>query len=66
MRPWEDAGISYAHGMMLFMLTYTELMDRSIHESLEWTIENYKKYLPLIREAEAGIVDENGTVIETN
>jgi len=70
-RRWEDVGISFTHGMMLFMLTYTDVMDRPKHESLEWTIENYEKYLPLIREAEieARIVDENGTVInkaETN
>ena len=50
---WEEAGISFNRGMMLYLLTYTEVLgDTPKHESKEWVINNYLKYLPLIEEAE--------------
>jgi len=48
---WEDAGIHFYHGVMLFMLTYTKLMDSPQHESKEWVIDQYpifKEKLPQI------------------
>ena len=50
---WDDAGIHFARGVLLFLLTYTkELGDTPKHESCEWVIANYQKYLPYIAEAE--------------
>ena len=51
---WEDAGIPFPHGVALFMLTYTEKMDRPKHESCEWVIDNYQWYVDLLPE-----IDEN-------
>jgi len=52
---WEETGINFYHGMMLFMLTYTEVMDRPKHESTEWIIENYEKYRFIIAEVEEDV-----------
>lgn len=50
---WEEADISFKRGVLLFLLTYTkELGDTPKHESCEWVVNNYKKYLPLILESE--------------
>lgn len=57
---WANVGINYYRGMMLFMLTYTkEIGDTPKHESDDWIINNYEKYLPLIEEVEKeiGIID---------
>ena len=50
---WEEAGIPFQRGVLLFLLTYTpELGDTPKHESDEWVIRNYQKYLPHIEAAE--------------
>jgi len=49
---WEKAGIHYYHAMALYLLTYTDVMDRPKHESLQWVIEKYpayKEYLPVVK-----------------
>lgn len=45
---WEDAGIPFPHGMAMYMLTYTNKMDRPKHESCEWVIDNYHWYVDLL------------------
>lgn len=45
---WEEAGIHFYHGMMLFMLTYSNIMDRPKHESSKWVIDNYPKYRDML------------------
>jgi len=47
-RDWENAGISYYEGMMIYMLTYTKEMNDEQYKSKEWVINNYSKYKPLI------------------
>lgn len=57
-REWSDAGIPFGRGVLLFLLTYTkELGETPKHESCQWVIDNYQKYLPHIEaaEKEAGI-----------
>lgn len=49
---WEKVGIHFYHGVMLYLLTYTDLMDRPMHESKQWVIDQYPTYrdmLPPIR-----------------
>lgn len=57
---WKEAGISFNHGMMLYLLTYTKLLgnyDKS--DSCQWVIDHYKKYLPYLvtAEKEVGLID---------
>lgn len=53
---WEKAGVPFNRGVLIFLLSYTkELGDRPKHETREWVIENYSKYLPMILEAEKEI-----------
>ena len=49
---WENAGIPFNHGMMLFMLSYTKIMDKPKHHTGQWVVDNYSKYLPIIQEVE--------------
>jgi len=56
-RTWKDAGVSFEHGMLLYMLTYTDVMDRPEHESDQWVIEKYDEYLPIIQEVEEELQD---------
>lgn len=51
---WKNAGIPFPHGMALFMLTYTDKMDRPKYESCQWVIDNYNRYVDLLPE-----IDEN-------
>lgn len=44
--------IPFNRSALLFLLTYTSLMDREKQFSEEWVVENYNKYVPLIVEAE--------------
>ena len=41
---WEENGIPFPHGMALYMLTYTKVMDKPKWESRSWVIDNYSKY----------------------
>ena len=49
---WEKGGIPFNQGVLLFLLTYTNLMDLPKQESVYWVIKNHPEYLPLIKEAE--------------
>lgn len=52
---WEEVGISFNRGVLLFLLTYTKLLgDTPKHKSREWVMEKYQEYLPHILEAEKG------------
>lgn len=55
---WEENGVPFKRGMMIFLLSYTKLLgDRPKHESCEWVIEEYPKYIPFfeVAEKEAGV-----------
>lgn len=47
---WLEQQIPFPHGMALYMLTYTDKMDRPKYESAEWVIDNYKWYVDLLPE----------------
>lgn len=53
---WEEANIPFNHGILLFLLTYTKVMDKKKYESCQWVIDNYPKYLPMIKEAEEKVL----------
>lgn len=48
---WEEAGIPFNEGMMVYLLTYTSKMDEEKHNSREWVIKHYPTYKPLIDKA---------------
>lgn len=58
---WKKAGIPFQHGVLLFLLTYVSVNGQKVmgdtpkHESDQWVIDNYKKYLPMIEKAEAAL-----------
>lgn len=61
---WDEAGIPFERGVLLFLLTYTkELGDTPKHLSVYWVIDNYQKYLPHIEAAEkaAGLTKGEAT-----
>lgn len=43
-KKWAENGIPFPHGMAMYMLTYTSVMDEEKHKSCEWVIDNYPKY----------------------
>lgn len=53
---WEENGISFNHGMMIFLLSYLKPFSKTVRETekgwvapCQWVIDNYKnfeKYLP--------------------
>lgn len=52
-RAWEETGINFNRGMLLYLLTYTdERGDWPKSKSKEWVIEFYEKYRPIIEEVE--------------
>ena len=51
-RNWAENGISFPHGMALFLLTYTNVMDDEKHKSCEWVITNYPKYKDMLPEVD--------------
>lgn len=55
---WAKADINSYRGALLYLLTYTKVMDRPKHESSEWVIENYSRYLPMIEAAEREVMAE--------
>lgn len=50
--------IPFNRSALLFLLTYTKLMDREKYLSEEWVVENYNKYVPLIIEAEKEFIQK--------
>lgn len=57
-RSMPKRGIPFNRSALLFLLTYTKLMDREKHLSEEWVVENYDKYVPLIIEAEQEFIQK--------
>lgn len=57
-RKWKESGISFQHGTLLFMLTYTNLMDMERYESAEWVIKNYEKYKKVINGVDKEVLKE--------
>lgn len=49
---WSDLDIPFFHGVLLYLLTYTKIMDMPKHESSEWVVKNYERFKPMILEAE--------------
>lgn len=45
---WEERGIHFYHGMMLYMLTYSSLMDMPKHKSSEWVAKNYLRFRSIL------------------
>lgn len=58
-RARKDHGIHPFHFAILYLLTYTSLMDKPKHESYNWVVTKHEHYLPIIHRAEeaAGIGD---------
>lgn len=50
--------IPFNRSALLFLLTYTKLMDREKNLSEEWVVENYNKYVTLIIEAEQEFIQK--------
>jgi hypothetical protein len=57
-REWQQAGINHNRGTLLFLLTYTSEFKGGKSDSCEWVIENYPKYLPMIEQAEAKVLQK--------
>ena len=56
---WDDHGIPFHHGVLLFLLTYTkERGETPKHKSCEWVIENYARYFMKIQQAEREVLKE--------
>ena len=51
-KQWEKAGVPFNHGVLLFLLTYTSELDREKCESVQFVIDKYHHYLPMIQQAE--------------
>lgn len=49
---WNDSDIPFFHGVLLYLLTYTKIMDVPKDESSEWVVKNYERFKPMILEAE--------------
>jgi len=63
-RDWEEAGIEFHHGVLLFLLTYTQALgDTPKHESCQWVIDNYPLYKPMIDDVEKEILKEKYDII---
>lgn len=58
-REWLRVGIPFHHGALLYLLTYTKEFGLTPkHESSEWVIRNYTKYVPMIEKAENEVVSK--------
>lgn len=55
---WKAAGINHNRGALLYLLTYTPLMNRDKPESCQWVIDNYPLYRPMIERIERNILRE--------
>lgn len=55
---WEEHGIDFGRGMLLFLLTYAVLSYDETHTSKEWVVENYGKYKNIIEEVEEEVTEE--------
>lgn len=56
---WEEVGIPFNRGALLFLLTYTVIMDMEKHLSCEWVIKNYGRFKSILNviEKSVGITD---------
>ena len=55
---WKDAGINHNRGTLLYLLTYTNLLDCDKSKSGEWVVSNYERFLPQIQQLEEKIIQE--------
>lgn len=55
---WRAAGINDNRASLLYLFTYTHLMDRPKSESCQWVIDNYPLYRPMIEQIEQNIIKE--------
>lgn len=56
---WQKHNIPFHHGVLLFLLSYTkEYGDRPKHESVDWVVEVYPKYLEKIKLAEQQVLKD--------
>lgn len=54
---WQDAGIPFEHGMLLYLLTYTSERGETLkQQSHKWVIDNYARYLLRITLAEQTVL----------
>lgn len=44
---WVNAGIPFNHGVAMFFLTYTDIVDEEV-DTCQWVIDNYFKFKPLL------------------
>lgn len=53
---WQENEVPFNHGCMIYMLTYTNLLDRPKHLSKEFVVEMYhRKYKEIIIKLEKNI-----------
>lgn len=57
-RDFEKHGINFGRGMMLFLLSYSKLDRDELIKSLEWIIDNYEYYLPMLEAAEKEVTED--------
>lgn len=51
-RKWDNKGINFNRGMLIFLLTYTDIMDRPKYESCKFVIDKYVSFKPIIEKIE--------------
>ena len=56
---WEEAGICFNHGMMLFLLSYVKPFSNTVRDTdkgwvnpCQWVIDNYEKFKAYMPEGE--------------
>lgn len=56
---WEDVGISFNHGMMIFLLSYVKPFSKTVRSTdngwvdpCQWVIDNYEKFKTYMPEDE--------------
>lgn len=59
---WEDAGIHFYRGTMLYFLSYTsEYKKQSRINVSQWVIDQYPNFLPIFEKVEKNVMDEKYT-----
>lgn len=56
---WNEAGVPFNRGTLLFLMTYTAIMDMEKSKSCEWVIKNYGRFRSILDtiEKSLGITD---------
>lgn len=61
---WKKKDIPFHRGVLLFLLTYTQLLgDTPKHQSCEWVINKYPEYLERIEQAERQVLKDRFGII---